>query len=80
MTADFPFHDGQRFLIEDEQEHVHTVVCRRVPAKPVSGGTGETSSGLALTTAGGLPVLFRPKTGKFRIPVLGRDATRRATV
>ena len=32
MSPAFPFHDGQRFLIDDDQEHVHTVVCRRTPA------------------------------------------------
>jgi len=65
MTADFPFHAGQRFLIDDDLEHVHTVVCHR------------TAAGLALTTAGGLPVLYLPDTGKFCIPILGRYATRR---
>jgi hypothetical protein len=69
MTTDFPFRAGQRFLIDDDQEHVHTVACHRLPATE--------GPGLTLTTAGGYPVLYLPETGKFRILIIGRFATRR---
>lgn len=69
MPTDLPFHDGQRFTIDDDQFHVHTVICRHTPT---------TAVGFTLTTAGGLPVVYLPDTGKFRIPILGCFATRRA--
>lgn len=68
MKSDFPFRDGQRFLIDDDQNHVHTVVCRHTPTS---------ADGFTLTTAGGLPVVYLPDTGTFRIPILGCFATRR---
>jgi hypothetical protein len=74
MPADFPFRDGQRFLIDDDQEHVHTVMCRR---KPAEAAGSEGAAAFALTTAGGYPVIYHPDTGKFRILILGRSATRR---
>jgi hypothetical protein len=80
MTPAFPFHDGQRFLIDDDQEHVHTVLCRVTPKKAAAGDTPVMGTGLSLATAGGLPVVYRPDTGMFRIPVLGRNAIRRARV
>ena len=33
----------------------------------------------SLTTAGGYPVHYLPETGKFRISILGRSATRRVS-
>ena len=68
MTTEPPFRDGQRFLIDDDQFHVHTVICRHTPAA---------AAGFTLTTAGGLPVVYLPDTGTFRIPILGCFATRR---
>ena len=79
MATDFPFRDGQRFLIGDDQEHVHTVICRRMPAATWAAGTEGTPAGLSLTTAGGYPVHYLPETGKFRISILGRSATRRVS-
>jgi hypothetical protein len=71
MPPELPFRDGQRFLIDDDQFHVHTVICRLTPA------TATAAAALTLTTAGGFPVLYRPDTGRFRIPILGCSATRR---
>jgi hypothetical protein len=76
MSPDFPFCDGLRFLVDDDQFHVHTVVCRRKPAAP-DGGTPGVATGFTLTTAGGLPVVYLPDTGRFRIPILGCFADRR---
>jgi hypothetical protein len=72
MTPALPFRDGQRFTIDDDQHHSHTVVCRHTPATPSAAG------GFTRTTAGGLPVVYLPDTGQFRIPILGCLATRRA--
>ena len=68
MTTALPFHHGQRFLVDDDQHHVHTVVCRH---------TSAAEAGFTLTTAGGLPVIYQPDTGRFRIPILGCFATSR---
>lgn len=68
MTTELPFRDGQRFTVDDDQHHVHTVVCRHTPSTP---------TGFTLITAGGLPVVYLPDTGRFRIPILGCFATRR---
>jgi hypothetical protein len=66
MTTQLPFRDGQRFTVYDDHDHAHTVVCRHTPTKP---------DGFTLTTAGGLPVVYLPDTGRFRIPILGCLAT-----
>jgi len=77
MTAKFPFRDGQRFMIDDDQFHAHTVICRHTKAKAAARGTRRVMASYSLTTAGGLPVVFLPNTRTFRIPILGCFATRR---
>lgn len=78
MTPDFPFRDGQRFLVDDDQFHVHTVICSRKPVAADDPRRSEGAvTGYTLTTAGGLPVVYLPDTGRFRIPILGCFATRR---